>query len=283
MKPITPIIGISKIIGAYDSVVCGYDGVLTKGKGISSEALKALKNMHDQGVSVIILSNSPLRVKDLVESLQDVSFDLNNLTAVVTAGELLHHKLKNNKKLGRRYYNLGGDSDKGIFAGLDYQKVSNIHDADFIFIGDADPLKGNVEDYNADLQAAAAIGLPLVCVGMDVATHRDGEICLSAGAVAEQYALLGGSVTTLGKPNQDVLAYVQECLPADVSKTLFIGDSFLSDMKAGAYMGAKMLLVSKGIHMHTLGEGYIPDVQKARQLALNYDVYPDYLISGLRW
>ncbi|HCU59190.1 MAG TPA: hypothetical protein DIC64_04330 [Alphaproteobacteria bacterium] len=283
MKQITPIVGISKIIGSYDSVVCGYDGVLTKGNGISSEALKALKNMHDRGLPVVILSNSPLRMSELAQNLKDVSFDLSNLTSIVTAGEILHYKLKNNTKLGKRYYNLGGDADKGIFEGLDYQKVSSLNEADFIFIGDINPAKENVEDYNMELQTAVAMRLPLVCVGTDVATHKDGEVCLSAGAIAEQYTLLGGSIITVGKPDQSVLAYAQESFPTSVKKTLFIGDSFLSDMKSGAHMGADMLLISKGIHMHALGEGYIPDVQKARQLALTYDVYPDYLISGFRW
>ena len=33
MKQITPIVGVSKIVDAYDVVVCGFDGVLTKGNG----------------------------------------------------------------------------------------------------------------------------------------------------------------------------------------------------------------------------------------------------------
>ena len=283
MEQITPIVGISKIIGAYGCVICGFDGVLTKGNGISSEAMKAIKNMHDKGIEVLLLSNSPLRVKELVEILENVSFDLNNLKGIVSAGEVLHYKLKSNKKLGQKYYNLGGSSHKSIFDGLNYQKVSDLSKADFVFIGDMDPLRDSVEDYNADLQAAVAMRLPLVCVGTDVATHKDGEVCLSAGAIAEQYALLGGEIITTGKPDEDLLLYAKEAFSANSSKILFIGDSFLSDMKSASKIGADMLLISKGIHVHALGEGYIPDVQKARQLALNYGVCPQYLISGLRW
>ena len=54
-------------------------------------------------------------------------------------------------------------------------------------------------------------------------------------------------------------------------------------MKSAEFLGADKLLVAKGIYIHTLGEGYIPDVQKTRELALNYNIFPDYLISGLRW
>jgi len=283
MKQITPIVGISKIIGAYDSVICGFDGVLTKGNGIASEGLKALKNMHDGGINVVILSNSPLRVQELAQSLEDVAFDLKNLKGIVTAGDILHYKLKNNQKFGRKYYNLGGLAAGGIFAGLNYEQVSDLSKADFVFIGDINLSKQTVEDYNQDLQTAVALRLPLVSVGTDIATHYAGEVCLSAGAVAEQYALLGGDIMTVGKPDSDILSYAKECFHEIPKKMLFIGDSFLSDMKSASLMGTDMLLVSKGVHMHALGEGYIPDVQKARALSLSYDVYPDYLISGLRW
>ena len=77
MKQIVPIVGISKIINGYDVVISGFDGVISKGDDISSEALKAFENMHHQGIEIILLSNSPLRVKDIVEHLSTVNFDLN--------------------------------------------------------------------------------------------------------------------------------------------------------------------------------------------------------------
>ena len=283
MKPITPVVGISKVINPYDCIVCGVDGVLTKGNGFDLEALKALKNIHDKGVLIFILSNSFLRVKALAECFERASFDLRNLACIITAGEILHHKLKKNKELGRKYYNLGGNLSKGIFEGLEYQEVSDLGKADFVFIGDVSALKKSVEDYNADLQVALAMRLTLVCVGTDVSAHQDGEVCISAGAIAEQYALMGGKIMTVGKPDKDVLSYLTESFSKENSKVLFVGDSFLSDMKSAKMIGADMLLVSKGVHIHALGEGYIPDVQKARQLSLNYDIYPDYLISALRW
>ena len=66
-------------------------------------------------------------------------------------------------------------------------------------------------------------------------------------------------------------------------KVLFIGDSFPTDIKSGSLLEADTVLISKGIHVNFLGEGYIPDVEKTRDLAMNFDVYPDYVISGLRW
>lgn len=283
MKQITPIVGISKIIAPYNGIICGFDGVLTKGNGISSEALKALKKMSEAGKEIVILSNTALRVYEIVQMLEDVNFDLSSLRAVITAGEIVHYKLKNTFQYGRKYYNLGSSVTESVFAGLGYQKVDDLGQADFVFIGDIQSSKMDLDDYKPDLQEALSMRLPLVCVGADVSRHMLGEVCLSAGAVAEQYAVMGGDITTIGKPDKDILLYAKEAFSQNVSKILFIGDSFSSDVRSAAMLQTDCVLISKGIHMHTLGEGYIPDVQKARQLAINYDAYPDYLISGLRW
>ena len=283
MKQIVPIVGISKIISGYDTVVSGFDGVVSRGDGISSEALKAFKEIYLKGADIVLLSNSPLRVRTMAEKFKNVGFDLKYFRAIITAGEILHYKLKSNKNLGKKYYNLGGQLSRGIFEGLDYKAVSSLNQADFIFIGDINPNKMSAEDYNADLQAAVAMRLPLVCVGTDISSHFEGDVCLGVGAVAEQYVVLGGDILTVGKPDKNLLLYAKECFSKKNGKVLFIGDSFSSDMKAAEFLGADKLLVAKGIYIHTLGEGYIPDVQKTRELALNYNIFPDYLISGLRW
>ena len=282
MKTITPIIGISKIIGSYQTLICGFDGVITKDDGLSVEALKALKCAYEAHKDVVLFSNSSLRVYEIVAMLQAASFDVRCLKAIVTAGEILHYKLKNNSTLGKKYYNLGGTRSKGIFASLPYTKVNHLQDADFVFIGDINPEKLNAEDYEQALQEAVSMHLPLVCVGTDITSFLNGEVTLSAGGVAEQYAVMGGRIITVSKTDKDMLSYVKECFD-DKGKVLLIGDSYASDMKAAVMLEADTVLVAKGIHIHTLGEGYIPDVQKARDLAINYNLFPNYLISELRF
>lgn len=282
MKPIMPIIGISKIISAYQTFVCGIDGVLCKGDEMLTEPLKALQSVHESGQDVILYSNTPLRVSQIAQKLIQNSFNLSSLKAVITAGEILHYKLKQNTTLGQKYYNLGGRLSDGIFASLSYRQTKVLHEADFLFIGDINPQKLNIEDYEKDLQTAAALHLPLVCCGTDITAHFKGEVFLSAGGVAEQYAVMGGDIITVSKTDADMIAYIKEALPEE-GKILLAGDSFASDMKAASMLNADGLLVAKGIHVHALGEGYIPDVQKARDLAISYNLYPEYVISELRF
>ena len=283
MKQIAPIVGISKIIASYDALICGFNGVISRGNSLSQEALNALKNVAKSGKEIVILSNTPLRVKQVARLFFEADFELKNIKAIVTAGEIMHYKLKAQNSELKYYYNIGGSTDEGIFYGLNYQKVSNINKADFIFIADIDPNKQNTDDYLITLQEALSLNLPLFCTGTDVAEQIGDEIYPASAAIAEQYAALGGRIVAVGKPDPNILNYTKEALSPKVEKILFIGDSFMTDMKSADLFGADMLLISKGVHKDFLKEGYIPDVQKARELAFNFNVYPDYVISELRY
>ena len=287
MKIIKPIVGISKIIDNYDVVLCGLNGVLYNGESVNKEALEALYKASKAGKKVAILTNSALRVRKIAQILSEGNLsELAFLTSLVSAGEVLHYRLKNPESIGvsgTKYYNLGDASDKDIFAGLNYRKVAEMSQADFVFIGGVKTATDVIEDYMPALEQAVASNLPMICAGNDVSTYCNGPIALGCGAVAEQYAVMGGKIYTLGKPEIMFLKYVSEGISAADKSVLFIGDSFATDIKAAHLLEADTILISKGIHVNFLGEGYIPDVEKARNLATNFDVYPDYVASGLRW
>ena len=89
---------------------------------------------------------------------------------------------------------------------------------------------------------------------------------------------------TLGKPDAKILAYALDGIEnVDLSRTLMIGDNVPTDIKGANLLGISAALVSKGVHVNYVGEGYIPDVAKTRELSTNFDAYPDFVISNLRW
>jgi len=287
MKFIKPVVGISKIIDNYKNIICGFNGVLSKGNNINIEALNALSKCIMNKKQVVILTNSYLRVKNIVELIREVDNDfLNSLTSVISAGEVLHYMLKNPQKMslkGKKYYNLGLKETNSVFEGLDYKQVNDIARADFIFLAAVKNETDTIDTYMQELEYASSLGLDFLCVSNDVATYKNGEICLGSGAIAEQYALFGGHVITVGKPDIKIFEYAKECFSNANEKILIIGDSFTTDMKVSNFLNADTILISKGIHVNFLGEGYIPDVEKTRNMAQDYEVYPDYVMSGLRW
>ena len=209
-----------------------------------------------------------------------------NFHCIITAGEILHYKLKNRRgdfaAIGNTYYHLGNQADNSVFCGLDYQPAANIESAHFIYMGSVASPADTLDTYLPLLEQAAALGLPLVCAGNDTSTFHDGKIVVAPGALAEQYAVMGGRIITLGKPDGAIFGYCLDDL-ATPGNILVIGDNVATDIKGAELLGYDSMLVSKGVHVNYLGEGYIPDVAKTRELANNFDVSPNYVISSMRW
>ncbi len=289
IKMIKPIVNISKIIDKYNTVILGLRGVITDGKIIKPDVINALINMKKQNMHVLLLSNTPQRVETVVRFLFENHVPLAAFDAIITAGEAMHYQLKARNgdfsRIGHKYFRLGETDYKGVFSGLkDYQEVSSMAQADFVYLEGVARNDDTIEKYLPLMEHAASLSIPMVCVGNDTSTYTDGDVTLGAGAIAEQYAVLGGRIITYGKPDAKLFAYMLDGLQ-DVKKdkVLVIGDSLPTDIKGAKMLGVDSILISKGIHVNFLGEGYIPDVAKTRELAANFDANPDYVISNLRW
>lgn len=287
MKMIKPIVNISRVADAYDAVLCGFNGVLHNGVSLIPEALEALLYFYKNGKKIVLLSNTSLRVEELALMMYQNGFSPRLFSAMVTAGEILHYNLAAGRgayaSLGKVYYNLGQEADTVMFDGLNFSPVSDPAKADFLYIGQL-PADRAVDDYLDVLSHAVSLGLPLLCVGNDTSVVGGGDVIPAAGAVAEQYAVLGGSIITAGKPDLEVVDYAVEAFGSvERKRILMIGDSMASDIRAASAADISSCLVTRGIHVSFLGEGYIPDVTKTRELGNMLDAYPDYVISGLRW
>ncbi len=286
MKMIKPVVNFSKVAENYDTFVLGFHGVLTEGDGLLPEAVKTVMRLLEAGKNVVIISNSGKRIVSMVSEIQNGGINPALLSCVMTAGEILHYKLKCRSgdfaAIGDKYYHLGNSSYKGVFEGLDYTAVANIENAHFIYMDSVANVTDSLDKYLPDLEHAAALGLPFVCAGNDTSSFEAGKICLAAGALCEQYAVMGGRIITLGKPDIQMFNY---CLSSvkDRERTLIVGDNLATDIKGAELLAIDSALISKGVHVNYLGEGYIPDVAKTRELSNNYDVSPQYVMSGLRW
>lgn len=284
---ITPLVGISKIINQYSTIVVGFNGVISDGKNISFDAVKALGQAKLAGKNVILLSNSGLRISQIAKILTDHKVPLSIFSQIMTAGEMVHYMLKNKVKnfniSGKKYYQIGQKYDNAIMRGLDFEQTEDINKADFLFVAGGTP-EDTLAKHLPVLSYAVSLNLPMICVGNDISSFDNEQICNAPGAFAEQYATLGGNFITFGKPEVEMLKYALEDFQnVPNSEILMIGDNIQTDIKLAFLYGIDSVLVAKGVHIKFLGEGYIPDVQKAKNLASTYDVYPHYTISELRW
>ncbi len=282
---IKPVVNISKIMEAHDVYVCGLNGVIYDGQNFLPEAIEALIRLRKNGKQVVLLSNTSMRLTELIEKMYAAGVSPRLFNNIITMGEVLHSQLQAKSEryaaLGQVYYNLG-DGDTSVFEGLNYQSTENAPRADFLYIGSAP--SHIAEDYMEILSHSASLNIPMLCIGNDTSAFVNGEIGSASAAIAEQYAILGGHILTLGKPDKQVIAYAVEAykdIPSE--RILLIGDSAATDIKGANNAGISGMLVSKGIHVNFLGEGYIPDVTKTRELSTAIGAAPDYVISSLRW
>lgn len=285
MKMIKPVVNISKIMDSHDVYVCGLNGVIYDGQNFFPEAIEALIRLRKNGKQVVLLSNTAMRLTELIEKMYAAGVSPRLFNNIITMGEVLHSQLQVGSHryaaLGQVFYNLG-DGDTSVFEGLNYHNTENASRADFLYIGSAP--SHIAEDYMEILSHSASLNIPMLCIGNDTSAFINGEIGSASASIAEQYAILGGRIVTLGKPDKQIISYAIEeykNIPSD--RILMIGDSVSTDIKGANNAGLASMLVSKGIHVNYLGEGYIPDVTKTRELSTTIGAAPDYVISNLRW
>ena len=286
MKMIKPIVNLSKIADDYDTFVFGFNGVLYDGNDILPEAAACLKRLSTLGKKIVVVSNSGLRIAELVDIFARGEVFTDVFSNIVSAGEILHYRLKfpqnEYNAIGDKYYQLGSRNENGVFQGLPFTEVSSIEQAHFLYMSRVSSPNDLVDTYRPYLEQAVSLGLPFVCAGNDTSCFIDGKLCLAPGAIAEAYAILGGRIITIGKPDTRILRYALEGI-GELGKLVVIGDNIATDIKMASLLGYDSVLISKGRHINYLGEGYIPDVAKTRELANSYDVSPSCVISALRW
>src|SRR5690606_21360425 len=103
------------------------------------------------------------------------------------------------------------------------------------------------EDYAEMLLRLRARDLPFICANPDIVVERGDRLIWCAGALARDYAHLGGRTLIAGKPHKPIydeaLAAAAEVLgrAVEAAEVLAIGDGMLTDVKGAVGMGADVL------------------------------------------
>lgn len=268
---------ISRIRDEFDTVICGVNGVITDGQNIFGESTDALIKLYQSGKKIALASNSGLRVQELFTALKHSGVPMNIFYALITAGEIAHFYLKNQKNIGTTYYSLLSQGSHTL-SGLPYEKVDSVVMADFL-IAEQSIKHADIKEFMPVLEQAVNLNLPLLCVGNDTSVQTSGGVKPAAGAAAEQYALMGGKIISFGKPDLRIALYLTESLPDfDVSRCLFIGDNMATDMRLSNNFGAKSLLIASGVNQLN---GDL--VKQADELSTGFGLNVDYCMEKLQW
>jgi len=129
-----------------------------------------------------------------------------------------------------------------------------------------------VDTYRPLLEAAHARTLPFVCANPDLVVDVGGRLYPCAGALAEVYERMGGSVFWAGKPHAIALATAHAAAERIRGETvarariLVIGDALRTDLAAAENAGLDALFIGAGIHRADAMEGDRLSAEKLARL-----------------
>lgn len=277
---------LSEIVSHYDGYVVDLWGVLHNGQESFPYAVLALAELKKLNKKIILLSNSPRRVKEVEKRLAGMGILRNLYDEVYTSGEDCYQSLEDPthyiySSFGNKYYHIGPEKNRSMAAELSRVEVKALHEADFILVTGTTTWELSIDPYLGILEQACQKNLPMICANPDLTAFYGKEEVICAGMIAQAYENMGGKVYYHGKPYLDVYTKIlpKFSLPSR-KRILAIGDSLRTDIQGGGKAGTDTLLVLSGVHNHFQNENDSTICEFSRQ---NYDVEPTYIASKLQF
>lgn len=254
-RPIPVLAGLSQLDRHYAAYIVDLWGVVHDSVVPYPDAVACLRRLRAGGGKVVFLSNAPRPNDNVRVMLDKIGVPRDAYDMIITSGDDTRDALANRRDgphaaLGRRFLHIGPDPNLCVVDGLDYDRVGDVEQADFLLAtGLYDENMQAVADY-ADLFAVALDrGLPMICANPDLTVMRGARQVLCPGSLAADYATRGGTVHYHGKPHAEVYAYCFARI-GDYGKddVLAIGDTPRTDLAGAARYGLATVLVTGGIH-----------------------------------
>lgn len=256
---------LDQIADGYSVILSDVWGVLHNGVSAFPDAVATLSRMREQGRTVILITNAPRPHPSVIAQLLSLGVDESAWDRVITSGDVTRRLIEEGP---RRVFHLGPDRDTIIYDGLDVELVDYAEAGAIVCTGPFDDETETPEDYKELLATLRGRNLPFICANPDIVVERGDRLIWCAGALARDYARLGGRTLIAGKPHRPIyeaaLAAAREIVGGDVpaSEILAIGDGVMTDVKGAADNGFDLLYVTAGIHAHEYAGDNGPDTAK---------------------
>ena len=276
---------LDEVMSAYSAILCDVWGVIHNGEWHFPEAAAALARARESGIAVVLITNSPRRSNDVVAQMAAIGVPPSAYDRVVTSGDVTRDLIVEGP---RRIFHIGADRDLTLYEGLDVELVEEFEASGVVCTGLFDDEAEKPEDYADLLRRLRARDLPFICANPDIVVERGERMIWCAGALARDYAQLGGRTFIAGKPHAPIYAVamkeVAECvgLPLERSRVQAIGDGIMTDIKGAADNGFQVLYVSGGIHARDYGEALQPDAVRLAAFLDGHGYRPVAVIPRLR-
>lgn len=228
-------------------------GVMHNGIRPFDTAVAACSRFRREGGTVLLVSNSPRPGPSVMAQLDRIGVAREAYDAIVSSGDVARELIA--AHAGEAMFHIGPERDLGLFdrIGVDHSpaETARVIVCSGLFKDETE----TPDDYTELLTPLAARGVPMVCANPDLKVERGGEIIYCAGAIAQRYEDLGGTVAYAGKPYlpiyQQTFARLGEIKgrPVAADKVLAIGDGVKTDIAGAAVAGVRSVFIASGLHV----------------------------------
>lgn len=282
----------------YDAVFCDLWGCLHNGKTPFPTAVAALQGFRAGGGKVLLLTNAPRPKSSVIKQLNAMGVPRDAWDEVVTSGDATQGAMLNGA-VGRRLYFIGAAKDEVFFTDFaddladlaasqpPILRVPLAEAEGIICTGLADDLTETPDDYRAVLLQCKINDLPMLCANPDVIVDFGDKRLYCAGALAEAYETMGGTVFYFGKPHPPIYDLARRRLSALTGgkdmQILAIGDGVTTDVQGGMSEDIDTLFVTGGIAASEFGpDPSHPDKRLLDQWLAAKSMSPTFAIGLLR-
>jgi HAD superfamily hydrolase (TIGR01459 family) len=276
---------LDDIAARYDAILCDVWGVVHNGESAYAPACAALARFRARGGTVVLISNVPKPRDPIPAQLAGLKVPREAWDAIVTSGDAIRIEL--GARAPGPMYKIGPRRDAELWQGLGL-KQSSLEEAKFVAVSGLNRDGVDTpEDYAAILAAAHARNLDLVCANPDIVVRVGERLYWCAGALARDYAAIGGRVVLAGKPYAPIydLAYAELSVlrgsAPEKARMLAIGDGIATDVQGADRQGIDCVFIASGMHGEALKTGGALDIVKVEAALSAEGVHAAHVMAAL--
>ncbi len=278
--------GASILSARYPVWLCDVWGVVHNGEHASVEACDALLKHRANGGTVIFITNAPRPSAAILPQLKQLNVPDESFDAIVSSGDVTRHLVVGYE--GRNVHHLGPDKDRALLEGLPVNFTDGPTADVLLCSGLHDDRIESPESYRGLLTTFVRRGVPMICANPDRVVRKGDHLIPCAGALADIFEEIGGTVHMAGKPFGPIY---DECLrhaalacgrPVIKAEVLAIGDGLPTDIAGAAKNNLDVLFIVEGIHARELeGTDATALVRRVRETVPGVQL--SGIMAGLRW
>jgi HAD superfamily hydrolase (TIGR01459 family) len=280
--------GLRAIADLHDGFIFDVWGTVYDGGQVFPNVVKVFEGLRRLEKRIVFLSNSPQLPSIVGERLARIGLEADFHDGIVTSGGETHFQLSAGTlpelaPFKGPVYLTGPDRFPDTLPPGHAGIVKSVSEADWVLNAGPNHPPETLDDYEERLQEGVARGLPMLCANPDKTVPQGGDRLICAGALAERYSALGGSVVHIGKPHDLVFRRCAEILGiTDRQRILMVGDNLETDILGANSIGYRSLLVASGVHGLLDGKENIA-FSKLETMESTFGARPDHVIDALKW